>query len=330
MVIDAAEKRLAEPLNTKPIQIHGSDITKIGGQDPIVLVKRTTAGIGDLTMATTGIEALKKRYPNKKIHVAVPAHMIEILKHNPYIDEVLDARQAVNMRRYHVTIDISTPCARYEVARIRGGKPVQKNRVEVFAEAVGTRELIDDIRPRFYLSDKEKSDAAEYLRIAGLDKDKITVGISASSAELYRDWPKKNYIQLAKQLAKTHNVIIFDTTPQPEHVGIINITGHLLRKAVAALSHCDGLVTVDTGFLHIAEALDIETIALFGPIDYRARCKGYQNVTVMTSNLPCVPCWRNGHMKCKENKCVKCYSKCMETIQPKHVLKVVREKVTKG
>jgi ADP-heptose:LPS heptosyltransferase len=327
MVVDAIEKRLKKPLNTKPITVHGSEISRIGGQDPIILVKRMTPGIGDLVMATTGIEALKKRYPNKEIHVAVQPYLRDVLKHNPYIDEVLDVRQAINMRRYHVTIDISTPCARYEVARIRGNKLVEKNRVEVFAEALGTREVIDDIRPRFYLSDEEKENVFKFLVKDGLDKNKSTIGIVGDSAELYRDWPKNHYIKLAKQLRQNYNVIILNKVPQETYQGIINVTGHPFRAAAAALSYCDLLITVDTGFLHIAEALNIKSIALFGPIDYRARCKGYKHTTVMTSNLPCIPCWRNNHIKCKENNAVKCYSRCMETIQPKHVLKVIKSKI---
>ena len=330
MVVKAAEERLATPYCAEPLSVNGADIATVGKQDPIILVKRSTAGIGDLVMATNGIEALKIKYPRKKLHVAVPAHLMEVLKNNPYIDEVIDARQAINMRRYHVTIDISTPCARYEVARIKSGKKVQKNRVEIFAEALGTREMIKDIRPKFYLSDIEREKGLKFLEKAGCDKSKPTIGIVGDSAELYRDWPKGNYIRLANFLIPQYNVVIFNKDKVDEYEQFIHVTGQPFRKAISILVNCDGLITVDTGMLHIAEALDIKTIALFGPIDYVARCKGYKYTTVMTSNLPCIPCWRNSNTKCKENNLIKCYSRCMETIQPKHVLQVVKQKIKRS
>ena len=58
---------------------------------------------------------------------------------------------------------------------------------------------------------------------------------------------------------------------------------------MAILSICTGCITVDTAPLHVAASLKIPTIALFGPIDYKARCKGYKNTIILTSDFSCIP-----------------------------------------
>lgn len=329
MVYDAAIKRLAADYVAEPNIKYGQNMTKTGGQDPIILVKRVTDGMGDLIMATTGIEALKRKFTNKKIHVAVKKKLHPILKNNPYIDKVLDLEDSINVRRYYMVIDISYPCARYEIARLRSKKAVEKNRVEIFAEATGTRELISDLKPKFYISEEEKKDGRAFLKQHNIDTNKKTIAIATHSAEIYRDWPKNHYEELIKLIKNKYNIVILHSERTEFYDNTIDACGLPLRKAAGILSQCDGLITVDTGLLHIAAAIDLPTIALFGPIDYRARCKGYKNTTVIVSDLNCIPCWRNATIKCKQTNLVKSYSQCMKNITPKQVSKVMDIKFNK-
>jgi heptosyltransferase-2 len=298
-------------------------MTHIAKQDPIILVKRSTDGMGDLIMATTGIEALKKKFPSKKVHVAIQKKLHPVLEGNKYIDELLDINDSINLKRYYMIIDISYPCARYEIARLRSGKKVEKNRVEIFAEAIGTRELIRDLRPRFYVSEAEKADGQEFLKDQRADPKKKTIALGTHSAELYRDWPQENYEALIEKIKHKYNLVILHANRTEFYKGTIDACGLPLRKAAGILAACDGLITVDTGLLHMAAALDIPTIALFGPIDYRARCKGYKNTTVIVSDLECIPCWRNATIKCKQTNLVKSYSQCLKNIRPEKVAKLI-------
>ena len=321
MIFDAANKKINEPLQVQSIIRHGSDITTVGKQDPIILVKRSTPGIGDLTMATPGIEALKFKYPTKQLHVAVQKNLCDVLKYNKYIDEVIDVSQPINLKRYEFIIDISSPCARYESIRLQNGKTIEKNRVEVFAEALRTRELITGIVPKFYLSKEELDYGKRFLVLNKCNVHKKTIGLSTRSAEIYRDWPEQHYKTLVNMLKHKYNLVVFHDKKVEQHENVTDATCFPFRNMASILSACDGLITVDTGLLHIAEALSIPTVALFGPIDYKARCKGYKTILVITGNLPCQPCWRNSHQKCSYKNSIKNYSECMEYILPKHVLK---------
>jgi heptosyltransferase-2 len=317
-VAKAIEQKLSEPLKTEPMIKYGKDIST-GGQDPIILVRRTTSGIGDILMASTGIEALKIKYPTKKIHVACKNSVREAIINHPSIDEIIDVDAPINNKRYFMIIDISYPCARYESTRIRMKKPVEKNRVELFAEALGVRNLISDIKPRFYLTEDEIEQARMFFK-GTVKNEKKKIAIALSSAELYRNWPQEHYVKLIEGLRDKFNIITLHSQRDFFLEGVIDACGMPFRRAMAILSQCDGLIRVDTGILHVAAAMNIPTIALFGPIDHRSRCKGYTNTISMKSDLDCVPCWRNSSMKCKKTGKIKCISKCMEMIPPNSVI----------
>ena len=111
--------------------------------------------------------------------------------------------------------------------------------------------------------------------------------------------------------------------------GIVDACGFPLRKAVAILSQCDGLITVDTSLLHFAAALNVPTIAIFGPIDYKPRCKGYDGVTVIKSEMDCIPCWRNRATPCRQTGHIKGYSKCLSSIPAKEIASLTVNKFSK-
>jgi heptosyltransferase-2 len=324
MVKEAVDKKLMEPLRVGTSMNYGKDIS-VGGQDPIILVKRDTRGFGDLIMATTGIEALKKKFPNKELHVAVDKSLMEVLENNPYIDKVEHIRDGINPRRYYLTVNISTPCARYETTRVNAGRRVEKSRVEIFAEALDTRNIIPDLKPRYYISEEEILWAKKFLKPLQI-KGRPTIALSLKTAEKYRDWPEEKYQGLISQLYREFNLVLLHHNRRFFFDHTIDACGLPLRKAMGLLSLCDGLISADTGTLHVAAALDIPTVALFGPIDYRARCKGYKNVTVMTSDLDCIPCWRNSSGQCKKTGKTEGYSACLEKIPAKKIAKVARDK----
>lgn len=324
MVEAEVEKKLSEELIvTKNIQF-GKNISS-GGQDPIILIRRTTSGLGDLIMTTPALAALKKKFPDKQIEVACKPELSPILQNNPNIDKLLDYRDNFNYRRYFMVIDISSPCAKYEYTRISSGKDVQKSRVEIFAEAMNVRNEIRGLIPEYYIKDEEKKFAKEFLKKnSKTNKSKIAIGIR--SAEEYRDWPESNLKKLIGKLKKDFEIIILDYSRQEFYTDAIDAAGFQIRKAIAILNECEGLITVDTGLLHFAAALNIPTIALFGPIDYKARCKGYKNVTVISANLDCSPCWRNSNIQCKKTGFVKGNSECMKRINSNNIADIAKRK----
>ena len=109
---------------------------------------------------------------------------------------------------------------------------------------------------------------------------------------------------------------------------VIDATGFSFRKTIILVSTADCILTPDTSVLHVSAAFAKPCIALFGPIDHKARCKYYKEVTPVTAKLDCLPCWRNNSIPCKHaEKKVGDHSFCMSQITTEMVFKILEEKL---
>ena len=324
MVHKAIYKKITEEYMATKNIVYGNDLTD-KNQDAIILVRRMTNGLGDILMTTPALAALKKKYKNKRIEVACKKELWPALQNNPNISKLLDCNVPINPKRYYAVIDISTPCARYESARISSGRTVQKSRVEIFAEATGVRNEITTLKPSYYITDNERKWAQDFIaKTINSNKPKIAIGLR--SAELYRDWPEEHFNELFLKLTPHFEIILLDHSREYQFENVIDACGFPLRKAIAILEQCESLITVDTGLLHFGAALEIPTIAIFGPIDCIPRCKGYDKVTVIKSNMDCIPCWRNNAIPCRATGMVRGYSKCLKAISANKVASLAIKK----
>jgi ADP-heptose:LPS heptosyltransferase len=316
MVVDAVEKKLKEPLKQTPFTINKETNEKI-------LVKRNTGGLGDILMITPTLKALKERFPKKHIQVAIPKQYFRLMENLEFVDEVIDITKVDLNKEYFINADLSSPCARYESSRVYKKLPVEKSRIEVFAEVLGVRNLITHT-PVYNVTEKEREWAIRFLKGQDIDPKKPIVCFHLRSNEKYRDYPVDSQLELLGLIKNDYNIICIDFAFHESFDTIIDATGFSIDKWAAIISLSDLFISVDTGPLHMAAALDITTIALFGPIDYKARCKGYKKTTVIISDLPCIPCWRNATIKCKQTNLIDCYSKCLESIKPKQIAKIIK------
>jgi ADP-heptose:LPS heptosyltransferase len=324
-VQEAIYKKLLEPLNVQRIQKRDSSSFK---SDKLILIRRKTSGIGDILMASNGIEAVKRKYPNHQIHLQVQPSIKEIVEPDPNLEKVFTTEDPINYRRYSRIFDISSPCAHYESTRVHLGKPVEKSRVEVFAESLGVRNLITDLKPRYYPKEEELIWAKEWIK-KKIKKGKKTIFIVLGSAELYRNWPESYYKNLINNLKNNYNVLVRGELNNKITGATVIENSLSFRQAMAIMKYSDLVFTVDTGPLHVAAYYNIPTIALFGPIDHRARCKGYKSITVVKAGLECIPCWRNSSIKCKNKKSLSQYSKCLEIVKPEKITALIEQSLKK-
>ncbi len=88
-----------------------------------------------------------------------------------------------------------------------------------------------------------------------------------------------------------------------------------LSQLVSVLKHSKLIITVDTGPMHIASALKIPTIALFGPTSPERTGPWGGKYLVVKSKISCSPCFRKS-----------CPTKeCMKKLEPYQVKEAVEE-----
>ena len=126
-------------------------------------------------------------------------------------------------------------------------------------------------------------------------------------------WPETRYAEVAKKaLENGWQVYLFGSTKDEAVATTINelsdggcrdFAGKTsLTEALDLMSLCDAVVSNDSGLMHVAAALNIKTIALYGSSDPNFTPPLHPEADVISLNLACSPCFKRecplGHLDC--------------------------------
>lgn len=201
-----------------------------------------------------------------------------------------------------------------------------------------------DIKPKsknlhLYLDEKAKNRAKSIFNHAGIKDSDLVIGIAPGAGGSWgkdaglKHWPALRFAQLSDRLntelgAKI--VVLGDETERPLADIIVNSAKNkpidlagktTLEEFAAVIGKLSLLVTNDGGPLHMAVALGIKTISIFGPVDdkvygpYPASSKHI----VIKKELPCRPCYYNFKMPVWEQD-----KSCLKGINTDEVFEAVK------
>jgi heptosyltransferase-1 len=197
-----------------------------------------------------------------------------------------DAREMAPLfysRKVHAPTNRMHSVERYVLAA--GGDPSQEMRFPI-AFSKQDRQTVEDLLARMRH-----------------DKRRPFIVFAPAARWETKRWPEKNYAALAEilhasdvahvglvgshaEIASAKRIASMGTCP------LISFTGRTTLKQLAyLLKKADAVVGNDTGPIHIAAAMGTPVVALYGPTSpTRTGPYGKQH-TVLTSGLPCSPCF---------------------------------------
>ncbi|MBA2123891.1 hypothetical protein B9J78_02985 [bacterium Unc6] len=166
----------------------------------------------------------------------------------------------------------------------------------------------------FWTTNYDEEFADMILKDAWLTEGQILFGISAWASSDWKTkiWKIENYAELANRLGKEFNgrVLITGTKDREKDARLlagliqtkpINLVGKTTVSRLAAIfKKCKVVVTVDSASMHLASAVGVPTIAIFGPTNPRWHIVN-KNISVLQSDIKCINCYRK---KCKNIKCM--------------------------
>ncbi len=233
---------------------------------------------------------------------------------NSFRSAWLPARAGI-ARRYGYRGDLRGPLLAPDVARPRGRRPqVEDYRELLAAMAVPAPE---DWVPRLALP--------EELRAAGrarLARGHVEVGrqpivglFPGAEWGASKRWPMARFAELARELRRRYPAVAEIVVAGPKEVWLAvrvhEESGKIhpvigpdldLAGLAGVLSHLDVLVTNDSGPMHLAAALGVPCVALFGPTDRRRTAPAGAGHRVLSLDLWCSPCFRRRcpllHQRC--------------------------------
>jgi len=183
-----------------------------------------------------------------------------------------------------------------------------------------------DRRFPIHLRKEDEQRAEDFLlRMAG--DDGAPVVVNPGAAWPTKRWGLANFAELARRIAdELHRPVVITWGSEEEKrdadaivrgagKGVFPAPPTDIRQLAALLRQCRLFVGSDTGPLHIAAALGVPVVALFGPSD-PVRNGPYGNRSrIVHSALPCSGCYRR---QCPDPV-------CMRSIPVDEVFKAVRE-----
>lgn len=238
-------------------------------------------GYGDLLMMTPMIRALRAAYPNIRLHVACGSSYKDLFYGLDVTVEELPI--AFPIPRETVIVAFEDWIEGHPGAE-------QTHMAQHFANKVGI-DLKSDHRPSYTVTEEEE----EAAKTAFPRNNQKRIGIQVFASSLYRTYP---FIQDVTTLflKKGCEVFFFGAPGQfkleegspPE---LINLTNQKLtfRQSAAVLTTCDVVVAPDSAMVHLAAALDIPCVGLYGPIPPELRGSG--KMSGLFGKAPCAPCF---------------------------------------
>jgi hypothetical protein len=305
----------------KPVAAISMKSTIISQEAKAIAIYRARKGLGDVVSTLSLVQSLRKTYPQTHITYVGLNPIATILEHHPAIDElILKDKEGV----YHdevdgvpVVLDFPCPCGEYEGALKH---KTDKSRNEIFMLAAGLS--WNNERPQLYLAKDEQTWGKRF--VDENDDGKLPrLGIVLRTAEFWKDW--RHTIDFIKLAADKYSIYTFDKTQAVD--GCINVTGKTLRQVMSILPYMDCVVTPDTGIMHLCDALDVPTLALFGSMSVSVHKQKYSSSMSFVAGL-CPhdkqPCW---YSICQGKGS---YQPCLDSIEPADVLGKVESKIATG
>lgn len=291
--------------------------------------------IGDTLLATPVYRAIKEKYPEVKL-VCVSSHAgRELLRGNPYIDEllayqkgdpVLPVIKAIWRADAALILDVQYRNALYSFLAMI---PRRIGRGKDFINVKVKDESQVEFEPLKYLRIAAQIGAGtddltlyhpqpspeERSRVDAIVRDSLAgqrfVIIAPYSLAWQKDLQADKYREIIHRLQERGIAVVMiggknnRADIEREFPMAINMAGETnLRESAELISRAALQICGCTAMLHVCSSVGTPAVAVYGPTvpeEWAPR----RNCTTITKRLPCSPCYHLPGPRCEDNKCIK-------------------------
>lgn len=200
--------------------------------------------------------------------------------------------------------------------RLKNPSKAKRPPMVAFYSALSGEAGVETDRPRLQM-DATVVDAV--LARHGVQRNGYYVLVPGAEFGTAKRWPTSRYAELTRQLDAPALVLgSGKEAPLGEEIvalsgdaGCRNLAGATkLDEAFALIAGARAVISNDTGLMHVAAALDVPQVAIFGssspehtpPLSDRARVLWLKNDPAYQPPLDCAPCFQRecplGHLRC--------------------------------
>ena len=189
-----------------------------------------------------------------------------------------------------------------------------------------------------WLDAEDEAFAEEFLAEHGIAPGESLAAVCPTTGNsALKRWPLENFVSVARWLSEARGMRVlvvggpgdvglgaaFDEALGPAVVNAVGKTS--LRQMAALVKRCRCFVGSDAGPVHLATALGVPTVAVFGPSCHHRVGPWGVGHAVVTHDVACSPCGA-GHPPGTDVRCPTCIfegPRCMTGITPEEVQQAV-------
>ena len=265
-------------------------------------------------MATPVIEMMREKYQEAHISVLLPKALAPLLEKDPHLNAVIgftsyrSLYEMMRRERYDLGILLTNSFSsaflmclarvKKRIGYLGDGRrlfltkavkrPLKKQHlVKTYQELLGGD---GSLLPTLYPDEVDKKGSR---RVIG-----IHAGAAYGPAKC---WPAERFRALAEALKENYTVLFFGDAASRDAIeemtknlgpSVINLAGKTsIRQLMSVMKTCDVCVTNDSGPMHMADALGVPLVALFGSTDPRITGP-YRSKDVIWKQVSCSPCFK--------------------------------------
>ncbi len=309
--------------------------------------------IGDIILSTPTFRAVRQSYPKAKIHLLVQEYTKDLVVNNKNIDKILIWGEDEIENDYDLAIALHPGIIENELtfksgARFRigfsgrGGSFFLTHRVNddrakrIRHEVISALEIVEiagcstvDKTLEVSITEQGEAFVSEFFKQHEVSVDDFVVMIHPGARQEYIRWKKQGFAQVADMLKreKKAKVILLEGKDESKLIeditslmseDALTVSGISLTELVSLIKRMKLFVGNSTGPMHIAAALNVPVVAIFGsrhPLDSLEEWGpwGEENCGIQAV----VDC-----RKCHPSDCRNGF-KCMSKVEAKEVFKAI-------
>lgn len=149
----------------------------------------------------------------------------------------------------------------------------------------------------------DENRAGEILHSQGIDRADFLVGIAPGATYgAAKKWFPDRFATVADRLAEEYSarILLFGSAADRDSTQAVSRDAHhvltdlagmtTLREAISLISRCRLFISNDSGLMHVAGALGVPTLAIFGSTNPVTTSPPGGKSMVVHKDLPCSPC----------------------------------------
>ncbi len=323
------------------------DLRESLGGDPRRIVIATTHRLGDMLVTLPAVRAVRDHFPSSELHMMVSRPQLELVQAQPFVDAtielptepwvIFDCVQEFDLvllfRKWldEPAAEMKPPWYALSTDLLVGPpKPAHSHYLRAL-KMLGLRPK--NREPRIVVPADAKAQAKQFLSETGLGGRKIRVVVHPGSYYVGKRWSPKRYNEVLRWLSDCYDAhflvvqgrgeqaLVDEVTEGIEPRRVAVVANRSLPELAAILSSCTFFLGNDTGVTHLADAVGLPCVTVYGP----SRPNVWGPTGPGCVHLVSDEVWR-GCSECsgrtlKDKPCARPDNQiCLRSISPSHVL----------